>query len=238
MQRAPGPSSQGSRAKGRPPQSERPPAARPRLGSLSPANEDLGRRDRYGRGALGEHRVRHPRDRLAAEHAGDERGRVDDAVERRRRCRCRGRRAGTARPRWRRCRSRPSRTGSRRGRRRSRRRWRCRPRGSRRRCRSPGRRCRGNGRSPRRRDSACSARSSAAWTRLGVPTPIVSAMPQWSTPISLIRRTTRSTSSALTSPWYGQPSATRDRAAHLDALALAPQRRPGGSARCSRRSSS
>jgi hypothetical protein len=41
-----------------------------------------------------------------------------------------------------------------------------------------------------------------------VPTPIVSAMPQWSTPISLMRRTTRSTSSGLTSPWYGQPSAT------------------------------
>ena len=41
-----------------------------------------------------------------------------------------------------------------------------------------------------------------------MPTPIVSQTPQWSTPISLIRRTTRSTSSALTSPWYGQPSAT------------------------------
>ena len=36
---------------------------------------------------------------------------------------------------------------------------------------------------------------------------MVSAMPQWSTPISFISRTTRSTSSALTSPWYGQPSA-------------------------------
>ena len=36
---------------------------------------------------------------------------------------------------------------------------------------------------------------------------MVSAMPQWSTPMSFISRTTRSTSSALTSPWYGQPSA-------------------------------
>jgi hydroxymethylglutaryl-CoA lyase len=32
-------------------------------------------------------------------------------------------------------------------------------------------------------------------------------MPHWSTPISFSSRTTRSTSSALTSPWYGQPTA-------------------------------
>jgi len=36
---------------------------------------------------------------------------------------------------------------------------------------------------------------------------MVSAMPQWSTPMSFIRRTTCSTSSGVTSPWYGQPSA-------------------------------
>ena len=49
---------------------------------------------------------------------------------------------------------------------------------------------------------------STACARLGVPTPTVSAMPQWSTPMPFIRRTTCSTSSGVTSPWYGQPSAT------------------------------
>ena len=32
-------------------------------------------------------------------------------------------------------------------------------------------------------------------------------MPQWSTPMPFISTTTRSTSSGVTSPWYGQPSA-------------------------------
>ena len=47
----------------------------------------------------------------------------------------------------------------------------------------------------------------AACTCKGVPTPMVSAMPISSQPRSRIRRTTSSTSSAETSPWYGQPSA-------------------------------
>ena len=58
-----------------------------------------------------------------------------------------------------------------------------------------------------RSDSASAPAPSPPARACGVPTPIVSATPQWSTPIAFISRTTRSTSSGVTSPWYGQPSA-------------------------------
>ena len=68
---------------------------------------------------------------------------------------------------------------------------------------------------PPRSGSGAAPRSIAACTFFGVPTPMVSAMPQWSTPISFISATTCSTSSALTSPSYGQPSATETAARTL-----------------------
>ena len=72
----------------------------------------------------------------------------------------------------------------------------------------------------------------------GVPTPMVSATPQCSTPMSFISRTTRSTSSGATSPWYGQPSAHEIAPRTLMPCSCAAVDHRRESARCSRRSSS
>ena len=88
------------------------------------------------------------------------------------------------------------------------------------------------------RDSA-SARAPSPPARLrGVPTPMVSAMPQWSTPMPFISRTTRSTSSARDLALVRAAERARDRAAHLDAGVVRGRHDRARSARCSPRSSS
>ena len=66
-----------------------------------------------------------------------------------------------------------------------------------------------------------SAASIAARTFSGVPTPMVSATPTWSTPIARIIRATIATRDGAMSPSYGQPTAHEIAARTLTPAALA-----------------